>query len=227
MQFFNIAGVNVGIFAAVIAAAAMLGFGARQFGQTTVSDLSEGPKAIMRTGMVVSAFYATVITGLFWWFLAMCWSSQLAPPVALVAGMIVFVNSLTPSWTLAQNGAGLAATRIETARRSCEAVVALFDILDIRGRGELNEDDLHAALKNTQLTATQIAAVQFVIEKGDEIGRVSERSYTEERTIVCTSYGGFVSTVPEVVRHYTVSRDDLLSHPAKVAQQHQCWCPNL
>ena len=84
-------------------------------------------------------------------------------------------------------------------------------------------DDLNIAMRRSDLTVEQRQALQYVSKQASQIGQVSERAYTEERMVVSTSYGGFVSAIPEVVRHYTVCRKDLLSYPAKVAQQHQCW----
>jgi len=223
MQFFNIAGINVGLFAVVIVAAALLAFGARQFGQTALCQLSDGPRQIMRSGMIISTIYAGVITALLWWMLALLWSAALAPPLALLAGMIIFINSLTPSWILCQNGAAQAAKEVELAGIHCAIALTLFDALDKRGRGKLDEDDLNLALQRPDFTNQQKQALNYLLENAASIGQLSERAYREERMVVSTSYGGFVSTIPEVVRHYTVGKEDLSSYPNKVAQRHQLW----
>lgn len=209
--------------AGVLIVAALLSFASRQIGQLTISDLTVGPKELLKGAMICSALYALLITAVVALFVTAAASVTVGLPVAAVAGMVAFVNALAPAFAMQQNGSAEVGRRKDLGKTMTARCQKLFQRVDRRGKGLLNEDDLNAAIARADLTAADKEALIYVRDHAENIGTVVERSVTRHHVVPGAIASGFAIVVPQTVKHYAVSEDDLNAYPSRLEQLYKLW----
>lgn len=209
--------------ACVLVAAAVISYGSRQFGQLALSDLTVGPKELLKGAMVCSALYAGLVMAVSALALTAAISLTVALPVAAVAAMVAFVNALAPAFAMQQNGAGEVAKRKEHGRKMATRCQNLFAGIDRRGKGLLNEDDLNAVIARGDMTSADKEALRYVRDHAADIGSVVERSVTSHHVVPGALMTGYSTVVQQTTKHYGVSADDLHNYPEKLERLYQLW----
>lgn len=209
--------------ACVLVAAAVISYGSRQLGQLALSDLTVGPKELLKGAMVCSALYALLFMAVAALALMAATSLPVALPVAAMAATVSFINALAPAFAMQQNGGAEVAKRKEHGRKMAARCLKLFARIDRRGKGLLNEDDLNAAIARGDMTGADKEALRYVRDHAANIGSVVERSVTSHHVVPGALMSGYSTVVQQTTKHYGVSADDLHNYPAKLERLYQLW----
>lgn len=207
----------------VLAAAALLSVVSRYLGKSALGDLTVGPKQLLKDAAITAALYAALITAVTGFAVTIVSSLVLAIPLAAVAGLVAFANAVSPAYEMQQNGQAEIAQRKEQGRAMVTHCLKLFQRIDRRGKGLLNEDDLNAAMARADLTVADKAALAYVRDNAATIGSVVERSITRNHVVPGAMVSGFAVVVPQTTKHYAVSADDLNTYPQRLEQIYQLW----
>ena len=211
--------------ASVLVVATLLSIGSRYLGKITLSDLTVGPKQLLKDAAVTSALYAALVTAVAGLVTAAVSSVSLALPLAAVAGMVAFINALSPAFAMQQGGSGKAEVvrRKNQGKEMAARCLRLFQRLDRRGNGLLNEDDLNAAITRTDLTVADKEALIYVRDHAEHVGTVVERTVTSYRVVPGGMGSGIAVVVPQTIKHYAVSADDLNTYPSRLELLYRLW----
>ncbi len=209
----------------VLLVTALLAFASRQFGQLVLSDITAGPKELLKSAMICSALYALLVAAVIGLAVAAAGSVTLAIALAAVVAMVAFVNGLSPAYSLHQNGAAEVARRKKYGKEMAARCLQVFARIDRRGKGLLNEDDLNAARASSDLnlSAADKEAITYVRDHASEMGSVVERSVTRHHVVPGAMISGYSMVVPQTTKHYAVSESDLLAYPSRLEQLYQLW----
>lgn len=207
----------------VLALAALLSVGSRYLGKSALGDLSAGPKELLKDAAITAALYAALVAAVTAFAVTIASSLMLAMPLAAVAAMVAFINAISPAYALQQNGRVEIAQRKAQGRAMAAHCLKLFQRIDRRGKGLLNEDDLNAAMARDDLTVADKAALAYVRDNAANIGSVVERSVTRNHVVPGAMVSGFAVVVPQTTKHYAVSADDLDTYPQRLEQIYQLW----
>lgn len=216
---------NALTFVSVLVVALLLALCSRQIGKLALSDLTVGPKQLLKDALITSALYGVLVTAAATLLIAAGSSFTLAIPIATVAGMVAFVNALSPAFALQQEGTGKAEVlrRKSQGKAMAARCLTLFQTIDRRGKGLLNEDDLNAAIARADLTDADKEALIYVREHAAHIGTIVERSVTRHHVVPGAMASGFAVVVPQTTRHYAVSATDLNTYPSRLELLYQLW----
>jgi hypothetical protein len=207
----------------VLAFAALLSVGSRYLGKSALGDLTVGPKQLLKDAAITAALYAALVAAVTGFAVTIASSFVLAIPLAAVAAMVAFINAISPAYAMQQNGRAEIAQRKEQGRAMVAHCLKLFQRIDRRGKGLLNEDDLNAAMARADLTVADKAALAYVRDNAATIGSVVERSVTRNHVVPGAMVSGFAVVVPQTTKHYAVSVDDLDTYPQRLEQIYQLW----
>ncbi len=212
-------------FVTVLVVALLLALGSRHLGKIALSDLTVGPKQLLKDALITSALYAALVTAMAGLAIAAVSSFTLALPLAAVAGIVAFVNAVSPAFAMQQDGSGKAEVlrRKSHGKAMAARCLTLFQAIDRRDKGLLNEDDLNAAIARDDLSAADKEALIYVLEHAAHVGTIVERSVTRHHVVPGAMASGFAVVVPQTTKHYAVSAEDLNTYPSRLELLYQLW----
>lgn len=214
---------EVAAFAMVVFGAAIIAFSAREFGKLTMADLSVGPINLVSSALAMSAIYAVLIGGV----IALLGSTMqplgVAIPIGVVAATVAFLNGFSPAYDMSVKGHAVVEERKSEGRRVAALAIPLFAKLDLRKSGALTEDDLLAASRRTDLSASERAVVAYLYNNAERIGFVCDRSVRHDRVVVGSISSGYAVNVPEVVEHFSITLENLNDYPHRLDELYRLW----
>jgi hypothetical protein len=137
-------------------------------------------------------------------------------PVILLIVLAIFIVMMTcAEFMVRANERREKADEIARKRAGLTAVpllLAMFEGIDSKADGMLDEDELNAASRLASITDQERAAIKYLLANAGKIGHLTERVVSKSHQVVVTPYGGTSIPINVVTNHYRTSETELVAY---------------